>query len=164
MQKRSKNGNISYELEDPADQRDGLITAGAIIKNKEGKILTIFHNKFNQISVPGGKADGTEDPKDTIIRECLEEVNVKVLHAELLFKYDYTYNINGKDLNWHHYVYEIYWDRDEEQINNNEPEKHSWIEFKEEQDLQILLKLNPYIVSTFVSKYLAHMAKERRGF
>src|SRR5437016_12632978 len=60
-------------------------TVGALIVNKEGKILlTKSHKWFDKYTLPGGHIEVGETMKDAVIREVKEEVGLDVEAAEML--------------------------------------------------------------------------------
>jgi len=60
-------------------------TVGALIVNKEGKILlTKSHKWFDKYTLPGGHIEVGETMKEAIIREVKEETGLDVEVAELL--------------------------------------------------------------------------------
>src|SRR5436853_6051014 len=60
-------------------------TVGALIVNKEGRILlTKSHKWFDKYTLPGGHIEVGETMKDAVIREVKEEVGLDVEAAEML--------------------------------------------------------------------------------
>ena len=60
-------------------------TVGALIVNKEGKILlTKSHKWFDKFTLPGGHIEVGETMKEAVIREVKEEVGLDVEVAEML--------------------------------------------------------------------------------
>jgi len=60
-------------------------TVGALIVNKEGKILlTKSHKWFDKYTLPGGHIEVGETMRDAVIREVREEVGLDVEVAEML--------------------------------------------------------------------------------
>src|SRR5438105_15871556 len=60
-------------------------TVGALIVNKEGKILlTKSHKWFDKYTLPGGHIEVGETMKEAVIREVKEEVGLDVEVAEML--------------------------------------------------------------------------------
>ncbi|OLB72535.1 hypothetical protein AUI06_01135 [archaeon 13_2_20CM_2_52_21] len=60
-------------------------TVGALIVNKEGKILlTKSHKWFDKYTLPGGHIEVGETMKEAVIREVKEEVGLDVEVAEIL--------------------------------------------------------------------------------
>src|SRR3989475_12415153 len=60
-------------------------TVGALIVNKEGKILlTKSHKWFDKYTLPGGHIEVGETMRDAVIREVREEVGLDVEVAEIL--------------------------------------------------------------------------------
>ncbi len=60
-------------------------TVGALIVNKEGRILlTKSHKWFHKYTLPGGHIEVGETMKEAVIREVKEEVGLDVEVAEML--------------------------------------------------------------------------------
>ena len=60
-------------------------TVGALIVNKEGKILlTKSHKWFNKYTLPGGHIEVGETMKEAVIREVKEEVGLDVEVGDML--------------------------------------------------------------------------------
>ena len=60
-------------------------TVGALIVNKEGRILlTKSHKWFDKYTLPGGHIEVGETMKEAVIREVKEEVGLDVEVAEML--------------------------------------------------------------------------------
>ena len=60
-------------------------TVGALIVNKEGKILlTESHKWFNKYTLPGGHIEVGETMKEAVIREVKEEVGLDVEVGDML--------------------------------------------------------------------------------
>ena len=80
------NGNIALvtpyveeALESIFDFADGIVAAGGIVKNKEGKVLTIFRRGFWDL--PKGKVETGEKIEDAALREVKEETGADVVRA-----------------------------------------------------------------------------------
>jgi len=61
---------------------------------QDGKLLTIKRVKNNEtyFVLPGGGVESGEDGKLALVRECLEEVNVKVIVGDLIYKQIFNQN------------------------------------------------------------------------
>src|SRR5216683_710237 len=75
----------------PSDQKSSRSqvypepTVGALIVNKQGKILlTKSHKWFDKYTLPGGHIEVGETMKEAVIREVKEEVGLDVEVAEML--------------------------------------------------------------------------------
>jgi 8-oxo-dGTP pyrophosphatase MutT (NUDIX family) len=51
---------------------------GAVIYNSEGKIFLMTSPKWNGYIVPGGKIEEGETEEQALIREIMEELNIKI--------------------------------------------------------------------------------------
>jgi nucleoside triphosphatase len=76
----------------PTNQKDSQSqvypepTVGALIVNKQGKILlTKSHKWFDKYTLPGGHIEVGETMKEAVAREVKEEVGLDVEVAEMLF-------------------------------------------------------------------------------
>lgn len=81
--------------------------AGAIILDKQNKILLIHRNTkdLKQWELPGGKIEPGELPKQAVIRELKEELNIDVKIVKYMnFK---EFEDNGVILKYHWYLCEI---------------------------------------------------------
>jgi len=83
----------------PAEQILGLFpgieAAGGLVKKPDGQILFIF--RYGKWDLPKGKMEENETPKETAIREVIEETGVAGLEIikDLSPTY-HTYRLNGK--------------------------------------------------------------------
>lgn len=81
--------------------------AGAIILDKQNKILLIHRNTkdLKQWELPGGKIETGELPKQAVIRELKEELNIDVKIVKYMnFK---EFEDDGVILKYHWYLCEI---------------------------------------------------------
>ena len=81
--------------------------AGAIILDKQNKILLIHRNTkdLKQWELPGGKIEPGELPKQAVIRELKEELNIDVKIVKYMnFK---EFEDDGVILKYHWYLCEI---------------------------------------------------------
>lgn len=98
---------------------------GALIKNKQGKILALWHNRLSAWSIPVGHVDPGEDPETAMKREVKEEVNIDVLKAKLVGKFDSVYEEDGQKNSYTNYLYEVLdWTGE---VANNEPTMHETV-------------------------------------
>ncbi len=69
------------------------VTTAAIIE-KDNQFLVIEKIKTSSIGqvweFPGGKCQQGECPKDAVIRECLEELNLSIVPGDLLFEHRFV--------------------------------------------------------------------------
>lgn len=100
------------------------ITAQVVVINEEGLVLCVSRkDDHTSMGLAGGKMEEEDEknPKNTAIRECLEETGLSIFGLELVFathKYgsmSYTYLVK-------HYSGEI---------NHNEPHIAKWGTFQE---------------------------------
>lgn len=71
------------------------VTAAVIVKNDKILCVQRNENKFDYISkkweFPGGKVEENEQIEDTIVREILEELNLKIRISSFLIQVDHKY-------------------------------------------------------------------------
>lgn len=70
---------VEEALESIFDFADGIVAAGGIIKNNEGKVLTIFRRGFWDL--PKGKVEVGEKIEDAALREVKEETGADVIRS-----------------------------------------------------------------------------------
>jgi|TARA_Y100000310_G_C20676317_1_gene813293 ADP-ribose pyrophosphatase YjhB (NUDIX family) len=112
---------INYNKEDLKDHHG----VGAVIYDKQGKVLMQEHVKYKFWTIPVGKVKSNQSIIDGLREEILEETNIKILKqkeiARKVFKYKrvgYGYSINVDS-----HVFEVLsWTGTPK---NLEPHKHS---------------------------------------
>lgn len=67
----------------PADLPRHSVSAGAAVIRNDGKFLAIKRRDDGAWVQPGGIVELEEDPRDTVVREVLEETGVRVKAGEL---------------------------------------------------------------------------------
>lgn len=60
------------------------IGVGGVIKNDEGDVLLLWHNKFQVWTVPMGKGEEGESAEEALRAELFEEVGIVVIDAEII--------------------------------------------------------------------------------
>lgn len=126
------------------------IASNCFIKNKEDKFLLLYHIKQDHWTPPGGKREDyeSESSRECIIRELNEEVNLNLYTEELnpylknLMKVsDVITHVCG-EYNWILHLYYI--DNLPESWNptNNEPTKHSDMQWFSIDELEKLDKIS----------------------
>lgn len=73
-----------------------IVTGGAIIKDKDGRILVQKRSDYGDWGLPGGGMEAGESIEETMIREVYEETGLEVKSYELYAVYsgkrmEYTY-------------------------------------------------------------------------
>jgi 8-oxo-dGTP pyrophosphatase MutT (NUDIX family) len=131
-------------------------TVGGIIKDNEGNILILYHEKYKLYTIPIGKVLNNEGPISAIKRELKEELNIDVRELELLCSAHIEYELNNKHLESDGVLFEIY--SFENFIKNNEPDKHSTIQYV---NIEGLLKLKSLGQLTELTKvYLKYLENQ----
>lgn len=112
-------------------------SVGAIIKNKEGKILMIDRAAFPYgWACPAGHMNQGETPEQALIREIKEEVNLDIKNPKLLFHQFIDWNKCVKGIKGHDwYVYEIGDWSEEVERSKRETKDIGWFSVKEIRNL-----------------------------
>jgi len=53
-------------------------TATAVVHDPRGRVLLVYHNKFDRWMCPGGHVEPGELPDEAVLREVLEETGLRV--------------------------------------------------------------------------------------
>ncbi|MFH0857342.1 MAG: NUDIX hydrolase [Candidatus Magasanikbacteria bacterium] len=106
-----------------------IFTRGIILNNKKDSVLLIKKNERQKIApgkwlFPGGTLEFNEDIEFCLRREIKEETNLTVSEL-ILFT---TKKIIIGDDHWLGIYYKVTV-RNEDELNNNEPEKHNALQF-----------------------------------
>src|SRR5437868_5350562 len=96
-----------------------ITVAAGIIKNPEGQIVMLAHNKTGLWTIPLGKVEYGEKIRDGLLREMKEEVGIDVVHCQVVDKFIYPFGKGETKI----YVYSI--DTYKGVIANQEPDKHA---------------------------------------
>ena len=115
--------NPNYNNEDLSDHN----AAAGIIRNNQGELLMMDHNKFNFWTIPIGKCQPGQSAIDGLKQEMFEELNIKVINAKLVGTFKTPYERNGVTVNVKSHIFEI--TKYTGTIRNNEPHKHKAIEW-----------------------------------
>ena len=91
----------------------------ALIKREDGKLLTLDHVKQGIFTIPVGKVDEEELPRDALVREMREEIGVTPTSYKLLEITEHL-NRNGGSYKGYHFGVTTF----EGTPYNKEPEKH----------------------------------------
>lgn len=65
-----------FRIQSPDIPDQHLVSYFVVFDEMQNKILLVDHIKANLWLPPGGHVEMDEDPKDTVIRECMEELGV----------------------------------------------------------------------------------------
>ncbi|MCI8965119.1 MAG: NUDIX domain-containing protein [Clostridia bacterium] len=68
----------------------------ALIYLKDGKILSTLSKGKDTYYIPGGKREGMETDKQTLIRECREELTIDILEDTLKYYGTFEAQAHGK--------------------------------------------------------------------
>lgn len=60
-----------------------IVVSGVVVRNRAGELLTVRKRQTHRFMLPGGKPEPGESAIDTAIRECVEEVGLRVERATL---------------------------------------------------------------------------------
>jgi len=133
-----------------------VVAVGALIRNKEGKILLVQSPKWleKRYSVPGGHVEFMEHLRDAVIREVKEETGLDVKPIKLLLIQEV---INPEEF-YQKEKHFIFFDflcealNEEVKLDNVELVDYIWIDPKE----ALNLKLESY-TRRLVIKYLKYL-------
>lgn len=120
-------GEINLELINKDDLVDHTVVCGVI--TKDSGILIEYHNKYNFLTIPGGKVNEGECLSDAFIREMKEELGITINDEdfELLIEFVIRRNVLGNDIVVTNYIYIVHSYTGE--ITNIEPTKHNYLKF-----------------------------------
>lgn len=96
---------------------------GAVIRNKSGELLVLYHNKMNGLSIPVGKCLDDESYVDALVREMKEELLIIPTKYSILTRS--TRKVDGVMYMTIIFTIENYYG----EITNAEPEKHATLEY-----------------------------------
>lgn len=68
----------------------------AYIYLKDGKILSTLSKGKDTYYIPGGKREGMEEDKETLIRECKEELTIDILEDTIKYYGTFEAQAHGK--------------------------------------------------------------------
>ncbi|MDD5527743.1 MAG: NUDIX hydrolase [Patescibacteria group bacterium] len=114
-------------------------SAGAIIKDKEGRVLLI-ERKFAPFgwAGPAGHIDEGEDPERAMKREMREEVGLQVEKSQLLFHEMLAWNKCSRGVLGHDwYLYEVLEWSGEIKREKSEVKNIRWVELDKIKDLPL---------------------------
>lgn len=150
--------------ESAGNKIDGKIrSASAIVMNDKGEILVLEHKRTKRLSVPGGKISSNETVEEALIREVKEEANIDI--NDYKFLYDFIFSFQYQDtkqiLLCQDYLYYItsYTGK----INNNEPNKHSFLKFMSINDIMKYKGEKSKILSYYIAKYGSNISNIRNN-
>lgn len=85
--------------------------AGIIFENQNGEILLLQRDAVSleplKWGLAGGLIEPGEDPVDGVIREAIEETGFEIDKEKLRFIKTFNWNINGNDITFDVYSYQI---------------------------------------------------------
>lgn len=127
------------------------VTVGALIFNKEGKLLICKSHKWdNKYVIPGGHIEYGEKIKDALKREILEETNLKVYDIKLL-----SINENILDNEFHQDKHFIFLDficksKSSKVSLNDEAQSFKWVDLE---------KIEKYNIGNMLKKLIKEIKK-----
>lgn len=113
-----------FELPSNQEQDDMRVHVGAMIRDKDGKVLVEDHIKKDGLVFPGGKVQSGEDPGSTLFRELKEELGIKCIQATKICEFEGTgtYPADSDNvITWKSIIYDV--SSYDGQITNKEPDK-----------------------------------------
>jgi 8-oxo-dGTP pyrophosphatase MutT (NUDIX family)/predicted ATPase len=107
-----------------------------VIRDETGRILCLFHNKFDFWTIPLGKAEGDQTPEEAAAAEAFEEVGIRV--SRLLKRYQGTkvYCREGINIVTFFHIFEV--TEFDGTPYNKEPDKHREMRYMSELELRDL--------------------------
>lgn len=132
----------------------------AYVRNNEGKFLLLYHINQDYWTPPGGKVEPDDwNPRESICREIMEEVNYDVMQipnwAPSIHCPNITTTITHEcgEENWILKIYFIpFFDEFKDKIMNNEPEKHSEMKWFSIEEIKKLKKVS-YSIKLLLGMY-----------
>lgn len=127
------------------------VTVGALIFNKEGKLLICKSHKWdNKYVIPGGHIEYGEKIKDALKREILEETNLEVYDIKLL-----SINENILDNEFHQDKHFIFLDficksKSSKVSLNDEAQSFKWVDLE---------KIEKYNIGNMLKKLIKEIKK-----
>jgi 8-oxo-dGTP pyrophosphatase MutT (NUDIX family)/predicted ATPase len=107
-----------------------------VIRDRDDRILCLFHNKFDFWTVPLGKADDGPSPEEAAAAEAYEEVGIEIVRAAKRYQGTKVYSREGKKIVTFFHVFEIL--KYKGTPYNREPEKHREMRFMSVPELRNL--------------------------
>lgn len=107
-----------------------------LLKDEQGRYLSLFHNKFDFWTVPLGKAEDGQTPEEAASAEAFEELGIRVSRLTKRYQGTRVYCRHGNHIVTFFHVFEIleYSGTPE----NKEPEKHAAMKFLSTNELRAL--------------------------
>jgi 8-oxo-dGTP pyrophosphatase MutT (NUDIX family)/predicted ATPase len=107
-----------------------------LLKDKRGRYLSLFHNKFDFWTVPLGKAEDGQTPEQAARAEAFEELGIQVTRIAKRYQGTRVYCRNGAHIVTFFHVFEIL--EYSGAPANMEPEKHAAMRFLSTSELRSL--------------------------
>ena len=108
------------------------VTCGALIFNKEGKILLVKSHKWrDKYVMPGGHVELGETIEQTIVRECREETGLDVYNPQFIC-WQQAISDNSFYKRRHYVFFDYACQTDQTEVTlNDEAEEYIWVDIKE---------------------------------
>ena len=114
---------VQYTTGDLSDH-EGI---AAVIRDEQERILMQDHVKYGFWTIPVGKAEPGQTPRDALVKEVEEECGIRVLEARQVAERKYEYTRNGRAVRMVLHAFSV--DRWSGIPRNNEPHKHRTLAF-----------------------------------
>ena len=144
--------SINYNKEDLKNHS----AIGAVILDKDRRILMQYHNKYNFWTIPIGKVKYNQTINEGLKEELKEECNMEVTDFKQIKHRRYEYIRNGKKVKVTGYLFII--NKYKGTIKNNEPKKHRELIFLSLDEI-----LNKRYLSDLTLLYLEYMGYKRKA-
>jgi ADP-ribose pyrophosphatase YjhB (NUDIX family) len=133
---------INYNEED-LKNHDAI---GAIIKDKDGRLLMLKHNKYGFWTVPVGKVKHDQTVEEGLVMELKEELNIIVRKYKKLMIYSKIFKRERKNITVTTHIFEI--EKYTGVIKNAEPDKHSemrWLSIENMKNMNLSETTKEYL-------------------
>ena len=140
-----------------AEQQYPEPTVGALIFNREGKLLLMKSHKWKgKWVVPGGHIELGERMEDALRREVKEETNLDIHDIEFLCFQEFIYDERfWKRSHFIFFDYACQTDSTEVRLND-EAEEYRWVTLDEARDMPV-----EHYTAVAIGKYIEHRVHRR---
>ena len=120
-------------------------TVGALIFNREGKMLLVQSHKFhNRWVVPGGHIEVGEKMTDAVVREAKEETGLDVYDPQFIFFQEFIQDDSFWKKNMHFIFFDFALKTDStDVVLNDEAQAYTWVTLEE----ALTMDVDPYTIN-----------------
>lgn len=99
---------FNYSKRDLVDHTGiGFVIRNKAVNDRDDTFITLYHNKFNFWTIPLAKVDEGETIKETVVRECFEELGIHVIKFKILKTFKIQRHPNNTLVNIQGYLIEV---------------------------------------------------------